>query len=74
MAREKAFEVEGVVIETRPNRTCRVELSNGHQVLAFASGKARQRLVGLAPGDKVTLQLSPFDLSVGRIAVETKKL
>ena len=67
-----AFEVEGVVVEVLPNRTYRVELANGHRLLAFVAGKARQSFAGLAPGDKVRLQLSPYDLSEGRIVVETK--
>ena len=74
MAGENAFQVEGSVIEALPNRTYRVELSNGHKVLAFVAGRAKHRFAGLAPGDKVKLQMSPYDLSEGRIAVETKKI
>lgn len=74
MAGEDAFQVEGVVIEALPNRTCRVELSNGHIVLAFVAGKAKRSFGPLAPGDKIRLQLSPYDLSQGRIIVETQKI
>jgi translation initiation factor IF-1 len=74
MAGKEAFVVEGVVIEARANRTFWVELANGHRLLAFVAGRAKQRLAGLAPGDKVKLQLAPYDLSVGRIMVETKTI
>jgi translation initiation factor IF-1 len=73
MAGKDAFIVEGVVIEARPNRTFRVELANGHRLLAFVAGPAKHRFGGLAPGDRVKLQLTPYDLSVGRILVETVK-
>jgi translation initiation factor IF-1 len=73
MVGKDAFTVEGVVIEAKPNHTYRVELANGHRLLAFVAGRAKQRFAGLAPGDKVTLQLTPYDLSVGRILVETVK-
>ena len=73
MAGKDAFTVEGVVIEARPNHTYRVELANGHRLLAFVAGRVKQRLAGIAPGDRVTLQLTPYDLSVGRILVETVK-
>ena len=72
MAGKDAFIVEGVVIEARPNRTFCVELANGHRLLAFVAGRAKLRFAGQAPGDKVKLQLTPYDLSVGRILVETK--
>jgi translation initiation factor IF-1 len=74
MAGEKAFEVEGLVIEALPNQTYRVELSNGHKLLAFVAGRAKRNFAGLAPGDKVKLQLSSYDLSAGRIVVESKKI
>jgi translation initiation factor IF-1 len=74
MAGESAFKVEGLVVEALPNKTYRVELLNGHKVLAFVAGKAKQSFAGLTPGDKVKLQLSPYDLSEGRIIVETKKI
>ena len=73
MAGESAFQVEGVVVEALPNRTFRVELPNGHRLLAYATGKAKERFAAKA-GDKVKLQLSPYDLSEGRIVVETKKI
>jgi translation initiation factor IF-1 len=73
MAGENAFQVEGVVIETLPNQTYRVELSNGHEVLAFVAGRAKRSFAGLAPGDRVKLQMSPYDLAEGRIIVETKQ-
>ena len=74
MAGTDAFKVEGVVVEALPNKTYRVELANGHRVLAFVAGRARLAFPGLAPGDKVTLQLTPYDLSAGRILVETKEI
>ena len=70
MAREGAIEVEGAVVEVLPNRMYRVELANGHRLLAFVAGKARLSFARLAPGDKVRLELSPYDLSVGRIMVK----
>ncbi len=73
MARESAFKVEGVVVEVLPHQTYRAELSNGHRILAFVSGKAKLSFAGLKPGDKVKLQMSPGDLSQGRIIVETKQ-
>ena len=74
MAGTDAFKVEGVVVEALPNKTYQVELANGHRLRAFVAGKARRSLAGLAPGDKVKLQLTPYDLSAGRILVETKKI
>ena len=73
MAGADAFQVEGVVREAFPNGTYRVELANGHRLLAFVAGRARQNFAGLVSGDKVKLQLSPYDLSQGRILVEAKK-
>jgi len=70
MAREGAIEVEGAVVEVLPNRMYRVELANGHRLLAFVAGKARLSFARLAAGDKVRLELSPYDLSVGRIMVK----
>ena len=63
----EAFSVEGRVIEARPNRTFWVELANGHRLTAFVAGRAKQRFAGLVPGERVQLQLTPYDLSVGRI-------
>ena len=73
MAGESAFKVEGVVVEALPNGTYWVELSNGHKVLAFVTGKAKQSFAA-RPGEKVKLQMSPYDLSEGRIVVETKPI
>jgi translation initiation factor IF-1 len=71
MAGEEAFRVEGRVIEARPNGTYRVELKNGHRLTAFVPGRAKKDFGGLNAGDKVKLQLTPYDLSVGRILVGT---
>jgi len=72
MARESAIKVEGVIVEALPNGTYRVELSNGHRLLAYVAGRARMSFARLSPGDKVPLELSPYDLSEGRIVVETE--
>ena len=74
MPGKEAFVVEGVVMEARPNRTFWVELANGHRLVAFVAGRAKQRFAGLAPGDRVKLQLAPYDLSVGRILLDTKTI
>jgi translation initiation factor IF-1 len=71
MAGENAFRVEGRVIEALPNGTFRAELSNGHQLTAFLAGREKKNFAGLKTGDRVKLQLTPYDLSVGRILVET---
>ena len=67
MPGNEAFQVEGRVIEARPNRTFCVELGNGHRLTAFVAGRAKNAFAGLKAGDKVTLQLTPYDLSIGRI-------
>jgi len=67
MAKEDVIEVEGKVIEPLPNAMFRVELDNGHKVLAHISGKMRMHFIKILPGDKVTLELSPYDLNRGRI-------
>ena len=67
MARENAIEVEGVVVEVLPNRTCHVDLPNGHRVRGFLTGQARRNFGQLAAGNSVVLEMSPYDLSVGRI-------
>lgn len=72
MAKEEAIKVEGVVIETLPNAMFRVELENKHQVLAHISGKMRMHFIKILPGDKVTVELSPYDLSRGRITYRSK--
>jgi translation initiation factor IF-1 len=72
MAKEEAIEVEGTVIETLPNAMFRVELENGHRVLAHISGKMRMHFIKILPGDMVTIELSPYDLSRGRIIYRSK--
>lgn len=72
MAKEDAIEVEGTVIETLPNAMFRVELPNGHRVLAHISGKMRMHFIRILPGDKVTVELSPYDLNRGRIIYRSK--
>lgn len=71
MAGENAFRVEGCVIEVLPNGIYRAELSNGHRLTAFVAGREKKNFAGLKAGDRVKLQLTPYDLSVGRILVET---
>ncbi len=72
MSRDETIEVEGTVIEPLPNAMFRVELDNGHKVLAHISGKMRKHFIRILPGDKVTLELSPYDLSRGRITYRHK--
>jgi translation initiation factor IF-1 len=72
MAKEEAIEVEGKVVEPLPNAMFRVELENGHQVLAHISGKMRMHYIRILPGDKVTVELSPYDLTRGRITYRAK--
>jgi translation initiation factor IF-1 len=72
MAKEELIETEGTVVETLPNAMFRVELENGHIVLAHISGKMRMNFIRILPGDKVKLELSPYDLSRGRITFRTK--
>jgi len=72
VAKEDAIEVEGVVIEPLPNAMFRVELDNGHRVLAHISGKMRMHYIRILPGDKVIVELSPYDLSRGRIIFRKK--
>ena len=67
MAKEDVIEVEGVVVETLPNTTFKVELENGHQILGHISGKLRMNYIKILPGDKVKVELSPYDLTRGRI-------
>ena len=67
MGKDDCIEVEGRVIEPLPNAMFTVELDNGHKVLAHVSGKMRMKFIKILPGDKVTLELSPYDLSKGRI-------
>ncbi|MBM3463945.1 MAG: translation initiation factor IF-1 [Armatimonadetes bacterium] len=72
MAKGEAIEVEGTVTEALPNAMFRVELPNGHKVLAHVSGKIRMNFIRILPGDRVTVELSPYDLSRGRITYRYK--
>ena len=72
MPGDKAFQVEGRVIEALRNGTYRAELANGHRLTAFVAGRAKKHFAGLKAGDRVTLQLTPYDLSAGRILIEPK--
>ncbi len=67
MSKADVIEVGGVVVEKLPNAMFKVELENGHQILAHISGKLRQNYIRILPGDKVTIEMSPYDLSKGRI-------
>jgi len=72
MSKEDSIEVTGTVVETLPNAMFRVELENGHRVLAHISGKMRMHFIKILPGDKVTVELSPYDLNRGRIIYRAK--
>ena len=72
MAKEDFIEMEGTVVETLPNTTFRVELENGHLVTAHISGKMRKHYIRILTGDKVTVQLTPYDLSKGRITYRAR--
>ncbi len=72
MSKDDVIEVEGTVIEPLPNAMFRVELSNGHRVLAHVSGKIRMNFIRILPGDRVTIELSPYDLTRGRIVYRYK--
>jgi len=72
MAKEGVIEVEAKVVEPLPNATFRVELENGHRVLAHISGKMRMHYIKILPGDKVKLEMSPYDLTKGRITYRSK--
>jgi len=72
LAKEDVIEVEGKVIEPLPNAMFKVELENGHQILAHVSGKIRMHFIRILPGDKVTVELSPYDLTRGRITYRYK--
>lgn len=73
MAKEERIEFEGTITEALPNAMFRVEIEGGHEVLAYVSGKMRTRFIRILPGDKVKLELSPYDLSKGRITYRLKK-
>ncbi len=72
MAKEEGIQVEGTVVEALPNATFRVELENGHRLLAHISGKMRMHFIKILPGDKVTVEMSPYDLTRGRITYRYK--
>jgi translation initiation factor IF-1 len=72
MSKEELIETEGTVVEALPNAMFRVELENGHRVLAHVSGKMRMNFIRILPGDKVKLELSPYDLTRGRITFRSK--
>jgi translation initiation factor IF-1 len=72
LAKEDVLELEGTVVETLPNAMFKVELENGHQILAHISGKLRMNFIKILPGDKVTIEMSPYDLTRGRITWRSK--
>ncbi len=72
LSKEDVIEVEGTVLEALPNAMFQVELSNGHKILAHVSGKLRMNYIRIVPGDKVTVEMSPYDLSKGRITWRAK--
>ena len=72
MAKQKSIKVDGSILETLPNASFRVELENGHEVLAHISGKMRMHYIKILPGDRVTIELSPYDLTRGRVTFRAK--
>ena len=72
MAKSDMIEVEGVVVESLPNTTFQVDIGNGHTILAHISGKLRMNFIKILPGDKVTVQMSPYDVTRGRITWRSK--
>lgn len=72
MSKEDVIEIEGKVLETLPNAQFKVELPNGHVILAHISGKLRMNFIRILPGDKVTVEMSPYDLQKGRITWRSK--
>ncbi|HCD70742.1 MAG TPA: translation initiation factor IF-1 [Ruminococcaceae bacterium] len=72
MSKDDVLEVEGTILEALPNAQFKVELSNGHQILAHISGKLRMNYIRILPGDKVTVEMSPYDLTKGRITWRAK--
>ena len=72
MAKSDMIEVEGVVVESLPNTTFEVDIGNGHTILAHISGKLRMNFIRILPGDKVTVEMSPYDLTRGRITWRSK--
>ena len=72
MSKDDVIEIEGPVVESLPNAMFQVELANGHKILAHISGKLRMNFIRILPGDKVTVEMSPYDLSKGRITWRSK--
>lgn len=72
MAKQQSFKVDGIIIEALPNAMFRVKLENGHEILAYISGKMRMHYIKILPGDKVSLEMSPYDLTKGRITYRYK--
>jgi len=72
MGKKDTIQVEGVVLEALPNTTFTVELDNGHQILAYVSGRMRKYYIRILPGDRVTVEISPYDLTKGRIVYRYK--
>ena len=72
MSKEDVIEIEGTVVEALPSAQFKVELPNGHQILAHMSGKLRMNFIRILPGDKVTVEMSPYDLTKGRITWRSK--
>ena len=72
MAKDDVLELEGTVVESLPNAMFQVELENGHRILAHISGKLRMHFIRILPGDKVTVEMSPYDLTKGRITWRAK--
>ena len=72
MSKEDVIEIEGIVVDALPNATFQVELENGHKILAHISGKLRMNFIRILPGDKVTVEMSPYDLTKGRITWRSK--
>jgi translation initiation factor IF-1 len=72
LSKEDVIEIEGTVIEALPNANFQVELANGHKILAHVSGKLRMNYIRIVPGDKVTVEMSPYDLTKGRITWRAK--
>ena len=72
MSKDDVIEIEGTIVESLPNAMFQVELANGHKILAHISGKLRMNFIRILPGDKVTVEMSPYDLSKGRITWRSK--
>jgi len=72
LSKEDVIEIEGTILEALPNAMFQVELQNGHKILAHVSGKLRMNYIRIVPGDKVTIEMSPYDLTKGRITWRSK--